>query len=184
MISEAAQGSLDRLFKSAITRHVQERLEQGCHIGTVIERTEINAQEFALMTLSSSVFKCLGVFYLNENEEALRSFHRMSSTTLESFGKLEFRDAFLEFCNLCFGTLNRDLHQYFPYLGMSTPYFLQQESAQFFHTLKPGFSKDYRIIIDSRLTLYASLHVCDYGGVDFTASYADTNEDTGALELF
>ena len=184
MISEAAQISLDRLFRNAITRHIQERIGENCHIQTLNDTAEINVREFAIITLSASVLKCHGVFYLNEHEQAFQVFKRMSATTLDVFGQHEFRDAFLEFCNLCLGSLNRDLHQYFPHLGMSTPYFLQIESAHFFHELNPGFSKDYRMLLDSGLVLYISLHVCDFGTVDFTASYTDTNEDTGELELF
>lgn len=184
MISEQAKSSLDRLFRATITRHVREISEQDCTVESVSDSSEITEEEFALITLSSSVFKCLGVFHLNHTEQAIRFFKGMSSTAMDIFGQNEFRDSFLEFCNLCCGTLNRELHQYFPHLGMSTPYFLVRECSPFMPELNPGYSKDYRIILDSSFILHVSLYVCDFGAVDFTAHYSDNMEDTGELEMF
>ncbi len=183
-MSEPAKTSLDRLFKMTLARHVSEISGQACQVETLLDTSAITGQEFALITLSSSVFKCLNVFHLNYTERALQMFSSMSSRSASAFNQTQFRDAFLEFCNMCCGTMNRELHQYFPHLGMSTPYFLASDCIPFFRELKPGLEKNYRMTLDSGLVLHASLYVCDFGLVDFTASYQETTEQTGELEMF
>ncbi|MGI9213218.1 MAG: hypothetical protein ACR2HF_12175, partial [Methylococcaceae bacterium] len=61
MISEQAMISLDRLFRTSVSRHIQAFSAQECELEPVTEETITNEQEFALITLSSSVFKALGI---------------------------------------------------------------------------------------------------------------------------
>ncbi len=184
MISEAAVNSLDRLFRDNVSRHIRDLSARECHLDIVVDETEMKEREFALITLSSSVFKCLGIFHFNPAEKARHWFGRLLSTPLDRFDETAFRDAFLEFCNMCCGSLNRDLIAHFPHLGMSTPYFLQRDCLPFIQELDPGFSRHYRIALEPDLILHVSLYLCDFGPVDFTARYTDAVEDTGELELF
>jgi len=184
MISEAAVNSLDRLFRSNVSRHVRDLSTRECPLDTLTDQPEMKEREFALITLSSSVFQCLGIFHFNHSEKARQWFSRMLSAPLDRFEETAFRDAFLEFCNMCCGSLNRDLLAHFPHIGMSTPYFLRHDCLPFIQELNPGFSRHYRIALEPDVMLHVSLHLCDFGRVDFTARYADTVEDTGELELF
>lgn len=198
MISEQAMISLDRLFRTSVSRHIQAYSAQACELEPITDETSMDEQEFALITLSSPVFKALGIFHFSHDEGARYWFQRLSSTPRDTFGETEYKDAFLEFCNMCWGRLNRELLACFPHLGMSTPYFLMRDSLPFMQDLNPGFSRHYRVRIfhvqspgplgfgrdETDVILHISLHVCDFGRVDFTARNADTIEDTGELELF
>ena len=184
MISDSATHSLDRLFTGIVTHHLEALTDSSCSMQAIQETAEAGEREFALITLSSSAFKCLGIFHFNDSQAARSQFNRMSSVALDRFGQQAFRDAFLEFCNMCCGSLNRELVAYFPHLGMSTPYFLPRDCLPFITELNPGFSRHYCIRLKPDLLLHASLHLCDFGPVDFTARAADSGKETGELELF
>lgn len=147
--------------------------------------TEADEKEFAVLTVSSPIFRFMVIFHFSINEYTQSYFTKQTVTsTLMLLDNAVCHDAFLEFCNLCCGSMNREFLKFYPYLGMSTPYVLMKECSSHISVLEPGYLNNYKIIINQSLILHATLCVCDYGDVDFKVDTNDLIEDTGELELF
>ena len=183
MITTQAQSGFEHIFKKAVTSNLMSA-DDHCDI-QCCEAAEYNETEFAILTVSSPIFRFLAIFHFDSNESTQRYFSKQSGNGMaNSFDNAACHDAFLEFCNLCCGSMNRDFLNFYPYLGMSTPYVLLKESSSFISALEPGYLKHYRIAINHALILHATLCVCDYGMVDFKVDENNLVEDTGELELF
>jgi hypothetical protein len=184
MISEQAQNSFDHIFKKAVTANIAVRPDDTCEIESVNNPEEINEDEFSVLTISSTSFRFVTLFHFNSNDATESHFIKSSSHDVEAGDNGAFRDAFQEFCNICCGAMNRELHKNYHFLGMSTPYVLLNHCSHFISALDPGYVKHYRITINHSLVLHATLCVCDYGVVDFKADTTEDEDNTGELELF
>lgn len=181
MISEQAQSGFDHIFKKAVTANIAAEL---CEIEPVNDPEEIKEGEFSVLTISSPFFRFLTLFHFNSNDATQNYFVKSSDFHAETGNHSAFRDAFLEFCNICCGSMNRELHKNYHFLGMSTPYVLLNHCSHFISELDPGYVKHYRITINHSLVLHATLCVCDYGVVDFEVDTSEDEDNTGELELF
>lgn len=178
MISEQAKSGFDQIFEKALTANVAAEF---CEIVAIKDPREIKEGQFSVLTISSPFFKLLTLFHFDCDQDTGSYFVKNA----EADDNAACRDAFLEFCNICCGTMNRELHKSFHFLGMSTPYVLLNHSSRFISALEPGYIRHFRITLNASLVLHATLCVCDYGLVDF--AMADTSEEeveTGELELF
>jgi len=153
-----------------------------CEIEFVNDPEEINEGEFSVLTISSPFFRFLTLFHFNSSEATESYFVKTPNTETEN--NSAFRDAFLEFCNICCGVMNRELHKNYHFLGMSTPYVLLKNCSHFISALNPGHVQHYRITINHSLVMHATLCICNYGVVDFKADTSDDDDNTGELELF
>lgn len=182
MISEQAQSGFDHIFKKAVLANISSSTEDFCEIEPVADMEGISEDEFAVLTISSTIFRFLVLFHF-KSDDATRNYF-VKSSNLEVADNRAFRDAFQEFCNICCGVMNRELHKNYHFLGMSTPYMLLRQCSPFISALDPGYVKHYRITINNSLTLHATLCVCDYDVVDFTVDTSEAEDNTGELELF
>jgi len=182
MISEQAQSGFDHIFKKAVLANISSSADDICEIEPVDTLEGISEDEFAVLTISSTFFRFLVLFHFSSNDATKNHFVTNSNLAVED--NSVFRDAFQEFCNICCGVMNRELHKNYHFLGMSTPYMLLQQCSPFIAALDPGYVKHYRITINNSLTLHATLCVCDYDVVDFNVDTSEVEDDTGELELF
>ncbi|MGZ5026207.1 MAG: hypothetical protein ACXWE9_03235 [Methylobacter sp.] len=183
MISKQAQNGFEFIFKKSVLANITTSADDFCEIEAVSDREEINEDEFAVLTISSTFFRFLVLFHFKSNDATKNYFVRSSNAEQEDSSA--FRDAFQEFCNICCGAMNRELHKNYHFLGMSTPYVLLRQCSPFIAALDPGYVQRYRITVNNSLTLHATLCVCDYDDVDFEADTRVEEEDTsGELELF
>lgn len=183
MISEQASRTFERIFKKAVLSNVNSE-EDSCSINEVMDIADSAPAEFVVLTISSTVFRLLTIFHVDFEDAELNFF---SKPTQFNDGVVEpsvRRDAFLEFCNICIGTMNREFQQYLPYSGMSTPYVLLQDCTSFIAALNPGLLKHYRLSINDSLVLYISLCVSEFGVIDFNDDQKSVEVDTGMLEMF
>lgn len=184
MISEQAQDGFEHIFKKTVLANIAASPGDFCEIEPVNDPEEIKEDEFAVLTISSTYFRFLTLFHFNNNDATKNHFLKGAAPNAETSSDSAFRDAFQEFCNICCGAMNRELHKNFHFLGMSTPYLLLKQSAPFISALDPGYVKHYRITINHSLVLHATLCVCDYDDVDFKMAIDEIEDNTGELELF
>lgn len=182
MISEQAQNGFDHIFEKAVRANISSSADDFCEIVPVDDMEKISEDAFAVLTITSTFFRFLILFHFG-SDEATRNYF-IKSSNLEAGGNGEFRDAFQEFCNICCGAMNRDLHNHYHFLGMSTPYVLLRQCSPFISALDPGYVKRYRITINNSFNLHATLCVCDYDDVDFKVDTSEAEDNTGELELF
>lgn len=80
--------------------------------------------------------------------------------------------------------MNQELLNYFPDLGMSTPYVLDAQCLSHLHGLKPGLLSSYSITLNDSVRLAATVCVCAHAPIDFVADTSAIEETSGELELF
>ena len=183
MISEQAKRGFDFIVKKALMVNLPLSYDDCCEIEAVHDPMEISGNEFAILTTSSANFRYYTLFHFDHN---VTQDHFMRNSDLENGIEKNrmFRDAFLEFCNMCCGFMVRELHKSYHFLGMSTPYVLFKNCSAFISTLNPNHTQHYKVVINQLVILYVTLCVCDYGVVDFEVDTSEVEDDTGELELF
>lgn len=184
MISQQAKEGLDQIFRNAVASNFVISTDDSCDIESIRDESEIDQQKFAVLTISASAFRILTLFYFSDNDAVHLYFTKAARNQSDSSHSRHFQDTFLEVCNLCCGSFNRQLQNYFPSLGMSTPYVLLHECLTYITVLNLGYIKHFKITLNGGLTLHASLCVSDYGELDFKLDSRQISENTGELELF
>ncbi|MCG5077550.1 hypothetical protein [Paraburkholderia tagetis] len=176
MIGPQAQDSFERiLFAAARTRLVTDP-QHACEIASAPDDSA-EGEHAVLLTISSMQFRLLLLLHIKD-DEATRAYY---------LGEAEgvLADAFMEFGNLCCGAMNQHLLEYFPDLGMSTPYALDSQCLHYLRELKPDYLKSYALTIDGAVRLGATLCICTSSPLDFVADQlTEAQESTGELELF
>ena len=67
--------------------------------------------------------------------------------------------------------MNQELLEYFPDLGMSTPYVLSARCVPYLEALKPEFLQSYSVTINDAVQLGATVCMCAHAPIDFIAEY-------------
>jgi hypothetical protein len=80
--------------------------------------------------------------------------------------------------------VNQELLNYFPDLGMSTPYVLSARCMPYLEALKPEFLASYAVTINNAVGLGATVCVCAHAPIDFVADVSAVEDTSGELELF
>ena len=183
MISEQARTSFERSFRHALRTRLPACMDATCEIDEhalpeTPARDMGRRDDVMVLTISSIAFRLLILLQFGDD-----------SATREHYGAADgartLDDALMEVGNLCCGALNQQLVEHFPDLGMSTPYRLDGNCLAHLGQLKPDCLVSYRIRIDARVTIGATLCVCARAPTDFDAQISETvDEAVGELELF
>jgi hypothetical protein len=178
MIGPHAKDSIERIFFGAARTRLVTDTQHGCDIAPHTSEAAQGAQ-MVVLTISSMQFRLLLILHFDD-DEATRQYY-----TDATDAERTLVDAFMEFGNLCCGSMNQQLVAHFPDLGMSTPYVLSGECLPHLRELKPDYVSSYALTIDGSVRLGATLCVCSQTTLDFVAANIETaTESTGELELF
>jgi len=183
MISEKAISSIDHLFTEAARSSLVLNPSDTCEIASVPDDGALNEgvpSTVLIITCSSFVFRLFTLLRLVDDAETRAYFTHGSGT------EANWADALFEAANLCSGAVNRSLSQYFPHIGMSTPYTLSSGCLSFLEDLQPQHVLHYAIRIRESVRLRATVCVCSYAPIDFSVDRMQPTDTTssGALELF
>lgn len=177
-ISDSAKQGFDRIFSRAASTCLA--LADGDTVavdplprGNFVEPPG----QLLVLTIAGFSFKLLTIFHVEDNRATQDYFSKPEAG-------LGFADVFPEVGNLCCGAMNRELGNYFPHLGMSTPYPLDRQCLPFIDVLKPAHLAQHRIVINDAVVLHATLCLCAYAPVDFRYVASEPETASGALELF
>lgn len=189
MISAHARDSFERILHKAARTRLARSVDAPCEIAplrgrqadaaspeTGIDLTVRHAN-VAVLTISGIDFRMLLVLHFDE-DDATRTYF------VGDDQDKSFREAFLEISNLCCGAINQELLNYFPDLGMSTPYVLSARCVPHLMQLKPNHLASWDITLDGSVSLAATLCVCAHAPLDFNAEVSETQDSGGELELF
>ncbi|GAB3626678.1 hypothetical protein PTE30175_03031 [Pandoraea terrae] len=178
MISTHAKDSIERIFHKAARSRLPLTSGDVCQI-TPLTSAQANTagDELAVLTISSILFRLVLILHFDEDDTTRAYF-------LKEGAEGSFREVFLEICNLCCGAMNQELLNYFPDLGMSTPYVLSAKCVAHLHELKPNHVASYSVTINDDVKLAATLCVCAHAPIDFHADVRMDEEASGELELF
>ncbi|WP_206997762.1 hypothetical protein [Trinickia mobilis] len=178
MISAQAIDSFEKIFYYAARSRLTVDSAHSCEITPVAlpEGETRTHADVVVLTISSIFFRLLLILHF-DNEQATRNYYLGAGQ-----GTLE--ESLLEVSNLCCGAMNQQLVEYFPDLGMSTPYLLSSGCVPYLDQLKPDHVSSYRVMIGDSVRLGATLCLCADAPLDFAAKVSDTTESVGELELF
>lgn len=139
-----------------------------------------------ILTSASYVFRVMVLIYFNTDSATQTHFARCSGTDVNAHNPQAFIDAMCETANMCCGGLNRELVQFYPHIGLSTPNILERRCADHIHVLDAGLLKHFAVHVNGSPLFHASLCVCDYDTLDFhyTPFVQENAVIDGELELF
>ena len=180
MITPAAKDSFERIFFQAARTRLTTAPEHTCEIVPAALRGDGPAGQWAeihVLTIASIGFRIVLLLQFAD-DDATRAYYAGQATDHS------LREAAMEIGNLCCGAINQQLVEYFPDLGMSTPYALSSDCLGYLDELKPTHTASYDITIEAAARLRATLCVCANAPIDFAAQVADVHESAGELELF
>ncbi len=179
MISGHAKDSIERIFIRVAKSRLTRRADDVCEIVPASERDARRLADgnVVVLTISGIVFRLLLILHFEEDERTREYFASEAS-------ERPFLEDFLEICNLCCGGVNQELLQYFPDLGMSTPYVLSARCVPYLEVLKPGLLQTYAVTINGDVALGATLCMCAHAPIDFVAETNVVEDTSGELELF
>jgi hypothetical protein len=181
VISAQAKQSFERILHKAAQTRLTAQPGDVCSIAPRASHDACAAAAAAtnvvILTISSITFRLLLILHVNED-----------AATVEYFTKGDaerpFHEVFQEICNLCCGAINQELLNYFPDLGMSTPYMLSARCLPYLEGLRPELLATYAVTINDSIELAATLCVCAHAPIDFAADVSVAEDTSGELELF
>ena len=179
MITENVKHGVDFIFTKAAKANLVATAGDSIEVtalpsGKLVETPEKN---IVVLTVSSYLFRLLTIFHINRDKGTEAYFTKGDAS-------VDFFEAFSELGNMCCGAMNRDLGNYFPHLGMSTPYVLDSKCLPFLKELKPNYVSQHNIVINGSINLHGTFCMCSYAPIDFRVDMSIAEEATGALEMF
>lgn len=183
MITEQAQDGFNRLLERSV-RACFTGDEHNCDI-QAIAATELQGRKMAVITMSSYQFRVLLLVHFTLNTQLIQHFGAKGHLAPDQLDEATVLDLLMESCNMCCGALSRELHAFYPHIGMSTPSLLEGDSRGFVETLRTGYIRNIRVTMPNGATLCASLAVCEQTALDFQMPEEQVEEEAaGELELF
>jgi hypothetical protein len=144
-------------------------------------------RELVMFTVSSYLFRVLMFIHFDRNPVTRAHFAALANVNADAMDDDRLHDEIMERGNLCCGSFNRDLAQFFPHIGMSTPCLLRGQSLQHVTALQPAYMRTYRCEPSPGVVMHLSLAVCAFADLDFPFEprAAEAQEETaGELEMF
>jgi hypothetical protein len=184
MISQSAKEAFEffavRAVKTAFAASEGDR----CEVLVVDQASQSDGQNVVLLTASSLLFRATTFVHFTMNQGLRHYLATINQSEVDGMSEGDVLDALGETTNILCGAFNRELGQYFPYLGMSTPNFLDRRCVDHLHDLGAGFTRHFKVVINDVLTMHVTLCVNEFADIDFHANTTDVEECNGELEMF
>lgn len=186
MISQRAKNGLEHLLHRSLEESVRTELHTSWQLQLVAEPNETSAQRFIMLTLSSYDFRMLVLLHFSTEEASVKYAADSLKLSVTEFPEARYHDFLAELSNNFCGAFKRELCQYFPHLGMSTPNQLDWESLKHVKSWPVDHEIHIKANDEGGAEFHGSLYVSSFGELDFEMTQQPTEEieETGALELF
>lgn len=184
MISQHAKDGFDFLLQRAIRSSLAPAADDQCDVQPADGSGAIKTRQAVMLTISSYLFRVMVFIHFSPDAATKAHFARIKGCEPAELDDQTLLDVIMECGNICCGALNRDLGNYYPHVGMSTPCVLHRHCIEYIAHLKSGHTRHFGITINDALTLHASLAVCADADMDFQVDMTQAEESTGELEMF
>ncbi len=184
MISTRAQKNFDQMLTLGIKASLGGSASDLCEVEPVATLKDITESHAVMITVASFLFRLSVLIYFSPDEATRRHFVGVEGDDPTTKDDQAFFDAIRESCNVCCGSLNRELATVFPHVAMSTPNIIERECGSHLETLKGGYLQHFRATTGTGSQFYVTLCVRDYGTVDFEWTMPEETESSGELEMF
>jgi hypothetical protein len=195
MITERAKMSFDTIFPRCMEEALSSDAHQNWDIQAVSEK-DITAKQFIMLTVSSYEFRLIVLFHFSSDAtsrqyvlDVLNKYAKDNEKVLSTdLTVSKYYDFLSELGNLMCGVLKREIFQFYPHLGLSTPNILTKDSQQYVNGSPIDHAIHMKASTDDDIEFYGSIYVSSSGTLDFDPAAAINKSaevvDTGALELF
>lgn len=185
MLSQSARDGFDRLLMQSLKGSLIPPDEQAeVSIVSGNELSSMRERQMVVLTISSYLFRAMVMFHFSPDAPTRELFARLNRLAPQEMSEQVFMDGIAESGNLCCGILNRELSNFFPHIGMSTPNVIDQQCAAFLSTFKHQHIQYFAVDFTQSLRFHVTLCVSAYAAIDFQVNSDATSVDTGELELF
>jgi hypothetical protein len=184
VVSERARDGLD-YFVAQAANNALVSADKHCAVVAAGD-TAASERDVVMLTVSSYTFRVLVFIHFESNAATRAYFGSLVNTSAEEMAGERFLDVVMERGNLFCGALNRDLAQFYPHTGMSTPCILHRSAVEHIDAVKPAFTRRYRAELTDELALHLTLAVCAFDDLDFQFAHrkAEATDTAGELEMF
>ena len=187
-VSERARSGLDHFVAQAVKSSLALAGSECLVVQTDDSLANDKEREVVMLTVSSYMFRVLLFIHFERSTAMHAHLGALAGNSVDALDEERFVDAVMERGNLCCGALNRDLSQFFPHIGMSTPCILKRSSVEHIGAVKPAFSRRYRAEVGAGVAMHFTLALCAFADLDFPyeprAAQEVEEETAGELELF
>jgi hypothetical protein len=182
MVSDQAKSGFDFLVEQAIKSTMLGEDKSACQIEVLNDTAKAKSRQMVILTVSSYAFRALVFIHFTKDKPTKAHFAQLKGET--EIDDAAFLDTVMECGNLACGTINRELGQFFPHLGMSTPSVIDHASMEYVGALGAGHVRHWRVSASSGAVFHLSLAVCEDAPIDFTLDQTETEDSSGELEFF
>lgn len=183
MISQNAQYSLGQMLQHAIKASLLASPGDPIAIQSVADTSRFSSTQMVILSVSSYFFRLMVLIYFTPDELTKAHFAAIHGMDVTAMDAQAFSDAISECGNVCCGSLNRDLTQKFPHVGMSTPNIIDSRCALYLGALGSSHQQHFDISIPDGPRFHASLCVCAFEELDFVIAPLQEQRN-GELEMF
>lgn len=184
MISQHAKEGFDHLLMQALKSSLVSSSNDQCEVRIMDGSADIKARKTVILTVSSYLFRAIGLIHFTLTQPVKAHLAAINRGNVDEMDEQAFFDVISECGNICCGSLNRELGNFYPHIGMSTPNVLDGNCLHYLKALDAGHVQHYEVRINDDIVMHASLCVCDYADMDFIVDKTESTEDTGELEMF
>jgi hypothetical protein len=184
MISASAREAFEFFAKQAIKGALPASADDRCEVTVIEDVSQVQGKQLVMLTVSSYLFRAMTLLHYTLDDKLKQHLAAISRKPVDELSDSECLDVLGEVGNILCGALNRDLAHHIPYLGMSTPNFLDNHCLDFIDALGASFVRHFEIDLNGSLKLYATLAVSEFADIDFRADTTVVEENHGELEMF
>jgi len=186
MLTENAKNGFETLLMQCLTESLKTNSDPDWKLQAIDTLDEVNEAEFFMLTLSSFTFKSFVLLHFTRNESTMKYVENALQITNEVPDESKFYDFLGEIGNGFCGGLKRELGNYLPNLGMSTPNRLTKQSLTHITALDCDFETHFSASSEGSILFYGSLYVRSYNDMDFRIQHESIGNDveSGELEFF
>jgi len=186
MLTETAKNSFETLLMKCLSESLKTNANPDWDLRAIDKLDGANEAEFFMLTLSSFTFKSFVLLHFTRNEPTMKYVEDALQITSEVPDEDKFYDFLGEIGNGFCGALKRELGNYLPNLGMSTPNRLTKQSHAHIAALDCEFETHLAASSEEKILFYGSLYVRSYSDMDFRIQHQtiDNDVESGEVEFF
>jgi hypothetical protein len=181
MISASAGESLDRMFVHSLQNTFSTPEGERAAVAQVAHSLPDAGAQMVVLMIAAHTFRLVMALHFPQAGDALRVLVPGSHAADASQA---LRDQMSERGNMCCGMVNREIGRFFAHTGMSTPHIIDSRSGPFMTALPHAYASHWRVTVDARLHIDASLCMHNRTPMDFEWHADEQPEVTGELEFF
>jgi len=187
MISLRAKTGFNQMLPRCLEESLRTEAHSTWQIQSITEPDQFKTQRFVMLTVSSYDFRLLVLLHFSENAASIKYVADRLKLAAADLPMPHYYDYLSEIGNNFCGAIKREMCQFYPHLGMSTPNHLGRASLVHAKSWPVEHESHVKAYTTDGFEFFGSLYVSAFGDLDFDLQMSVKQEESvemGALELF